>query len=353
MSATKTAHFGLVGYGAWGRQHAQTIAVLPGLTLAAIACAGDESAQAARAAYPSTRVTRDWREVIADPSLDIIDIATPNFMHAEVAVAALRAGKDVLVEKPMATSAADCDAILAAERETGRLVSVGHELRQSAQWGKVKSLIDEDAIGEPLFLNINLFRNFYRSGASGWRYDKGRVGSWLLEEMVHHFDLALWYFARHGDPVTLRAHGNQRSGRDPGLFDNVSILIRYANGAYVTISQCVAGFEHSLVLEIAGTDGAIRTHWSGTMDRDHNAEFDLRVQPKGFPFERGVRECERIRIAQSGEVFELTEQIRLTVAGFAERRALVPAGEARKRVLLCLAAEQSLMENREVELALG
>ena len=348
---TPGAALGLIGFGAWGRQHAQSIASLPGLSLKAIACAGDASAQAARTAYPDAHVTLDWREAVALPGLDIIDVATPNYMHAEVTVAALEAGRDVLLEKPMATTRADCDRILEAERASGRLVSVGHEMRQSAQWGRIKSLIDDGTIGEPLYLNVNLFRNFYRSGASGWRYDKERVGSWLLEEMVHHFDLALWYFARHGDPVTLSAYGNQRPGRDPGLFDNVSILIRYANGAYATINQCVAGFEHSLVLEVAGSDGAIRTHWSGTMDRDASAEYDLRVQPKGFPFERGIRESERIRIAKSGEVYELTEQIRQAAEGFAQRRALVPAAEAKKRVLMCLAAEESLLSGREIALA--
>lgn len=343
--------FGLIGFGAWGKQHAQAIAGLPGLELAAIACNSEDSAMAAAAAYPNARITQDWREVLADPGIDTIDVATPNHLHAEVAIAALRAGKDVLLEKPMATTIADCDALLAAERESGRLVSVGHELRQSAQWGRIKALIDDDAIGDPLFLNINLFRNFYRSGAAGWRYDRSRVGSWLLEEAVHYFDLALWYFARHGDPASIRAVGNQRAGRDAGMYDNVSILLRYAGGAYVTFNQCVAGFEHHLVLEIAGADGAIRTHWSGTMDRDHSAEFDLRVQARGFPFERGVRECERLTIARSGEVYELTEQIRLTAEAFTARRALVPAIEARKRVLICLEAERSLLENWEIALA--
>ena len=344
--------FGLIGFGAWGKQHAQAISGLPGLKLAAIACNSEASARAAVAAYPAALVTQNWRELLADPGIATIDVVVPNHLHAEIGIAALRAGKDVLLEKPMATTAADCDALLAAERESGRLVSIGHELRRSAQWGRIKTLIDEDnAIGDPMFLNISLFRNFYRSGAGGWRYDPARVGSWMLEEAVHYFDLALWYFACHGDPVSLRATGNQRAGRDAGMFDNVSVLLRYASGAYVTFSQSVAGFEHHLVLELAGTDGAIRTHWSGTMDRDHSAQFDLRVQARVFPFERGVRECDHILIAKSGEVVELTEQIRLTAQAFEQRRALVSAAEARKRVLVCLAAEQSLRENREVDLA--
>jgi myo-inositol 2-dehydrogenase/D-chiro-inositol 1-dehydrogenase len=342
--------FGLVGFGAWGRQHASAIAGLPGLQLVAIACATQDSAEAAALAYPQARVTRDWRDILADPGVDTLDVVLPNHLHAEVAIAALRAGKDVLLEKPMATSAADCDALLAAERESGRLVSVGHELRQSAQWGRIKALLDEGAIGAPLFLNINLFRNFYRSGASGWRYDRARVGSWLLEEAVHYFDLALWYFACHGDPRSIRAVGNQRPGRGAGMVDNISVLLRYASGAYVTFNQSVAGFEHHLVLEVTGVEGAVRTHWSGSMDRDHSAQFELRLQGKGFPFERGVRECERLVIDKSGEVYELTEQIRLTAQAFAARRALVSAKEARKPVLVCLAAQRSLLEDREIEL---
>src|SRR5437867_7676063 len=149
--------FGLIGFGAWGKQHAQAIASLRDLALVAIACASADSARAAAAAYPSARVTQDWREVIASPRVDVVDVVIPNDLHAETAIAALRAGKDVLLEKPMAITAAECDAVLAAERETGRLVSVGHELRQSAQWGRIKTLIDDDAIGDPLFLNINLF----------------------------------------------------------------------------------------------------------------------------------------------------------------------------------------------------
>lgn len=342
--------FGLVGFGAWGRQHAQAITTLPGLELVAIACGSAESAQAATAAYPQALVTQDWRELVNHAGVETVDVAAPNHLHAEVALAALRASKDVLLEKPMAVSAAECDALLAAERETGRIVSIVHELRHSLQWGRIKSLLDAQAIGEPLTMNINLFRNFYRSGAAGWRYDPARVGSWLLEEAVHYFDLALWYFERLGDPVSLRAWGNRRPGRGEGMHDNASVLMRFAGGAYVTLNHSVAGFEHHLVLELTGTEGAMRTHWSGTMDRDHHAQFELRVQPRGFAFERGVRECERIAIHQSGEVYELKELIRLSAEAFTARRALVPAAEARKRVLLCLAAERSMQEDREVVL---
>jgi len=345
--------FGLIGFGAWGRHHAQAIAGLPGLELTAIACDTDETAQAARSAYPGAHVSRDWREIVTMSDLDVVDVVAPNHLHAPIAIGALQAGKDVLLEKPMAVTLDECDVLLEAERQSGRLVSVGHELRQSAQWGRVKSLIDRDAIGAPLFLNFSLFRNFYRPGAGSWRYDPARVGSWLLEEAVHYIDLVLWYFARHGDPLALRALGNARPDRASGMHDNATLVLRYASGAYAILNHCVAGFEHHVVLEIAGTNGAIRTHWSGAMDRDGTAAFELRVQPRGFAFERGVRECERLAIERSGEVYELTEQIRLTAEAFAVRRALVPASEARKRVMICIAAEEALSRGEEVALALS
>lgn len=349
----KRTGLALVGFGAWGQQHAQSIASCPELELRAIACHGDASAAAAALAYPGAVIVRDWRDAVSRDDIGVVDVAAPNFMHADIAIGALRAGRDVLLEKPMATTIEDCDRLIVAERESGRLVSIGHELRQSAQWARVKALIDDDTIGDPLYVNINLFRNFYRSGADGWRYDRARVGSWLLEEAVHYFDLALWYCERHGDPIAIRAWGNQRPGRDQGMYDNVSIVLRFASGAYVTFNQSVAGFEHHLSVDIAGVDGAIRTHWSGTMDRDHSARYELRVQRRGFPFERGVNECETIAIAKSGEVYELTEQIRRGVAAFGERRALVPTSEARMRVAICIEAERSIVEGREIALSSG
>ena len=343
--------FALIGYGAWGRYHARTIADIDGLELAVIACRNEATAAAARADFPNVRVTLDWRDAIGDRSIDVVDIVLPNSLHADVGCAALEAGHDVLLEKPMATTRDDCDRLLRAERASGRVLSIGHEFRLSTQWGRAKQLIDEGAIGRPLFVNINLFRNFYRTGAEGWRYDRARVGSWILEEAVHFFDFALWYLESCGDPRSIRAMGNQRPGRDDGMYDNFSATLLFDGGVYATITQSIAGFEHHLVVEVAGSDGAIRCAWSGAMDRDHHPLYDLRVQRTGFVFERGVRESDHESIEASGEVYELRDQIRLTANAFRQRRALVPGLEARKRVICCIEAERAICENREIELS--
>ena len=341
--------FALIGYGAWGRFHARAIAGTDSCALATIACRNEATAATARNDFPNARVTLDWREAVDGRDVDVVDIVLPNHLHADVACAALEAGKDVLLEKPMATTREDCDRIVAAERASGRVVSVGHEFRLSTQWGRAKRLIDEGTIGEPLFVNVNLFRNAYRTGAEGWRYDPTRVGSWMLEETVHFFDFALWYLERRGDPVSIRAFGNQRAGREAGQYDNLSAIVRF-DGAYAAITQTIAGFEHHLVVQVTGTDGAIRMAWSGAMDRDHHPVYQFSVQPKGFAFERGVREAVHESIAISGEVYELREQIRLTVQALRERRPLVSGVEARKRVVCCIEAERSIRENRELPL---
>ena len=333
----------MIGYGAWGKHHAAAIRDAPGLVLAGVACGFDASAAVARQAMPGVPVYRDYRELLRDPSIDAVDIITPNHLHAEMAVAALEAGKDVLLEKPMAVSVAECDRLVAVAERTGRVLSIGHELRVSTQWALIKRMLDAGEIGEPLYALVSLFRFPYRPGAGGWRYAVHRVGSWILEEPVHFFDFVMWYFEAVGDPTSVLAVGNSK-GRAPGMYDDFSTIVRFPRGVYAVITQTLAGFEHHHVVEIVGTDGAIRTWWSATDARTPEPAHELKVQ------RRGATACETVKLAPSGELFELAEEIRQTAAAFRERRALVSGVEARKRIVVCLEAERSLREGREVGL---
>ena len=139
---------------------------------------------------------------------DAVYIAVPNAFHREYAVPALERGLHVLLEKPMATTIEDCDRLIAAAAAHDRILTIGHELRLSTQWGTVKALIDAGAVGEPMYALVSLFRFPYRPGTGGWRYARDRVGSWILEEPVHFFDFLMWYFERAGDPVSVLAVGN-------------------------------------------------------------------------------------------------------------------------------------------------
>ena len=332
--------FGLIGYGLFGRHHARAIAQAPGAGLAAIACRSRETADAARKDFPDAVVELDYRALLARRDIDAVDIVVPNDLHEEIGVAAFEAGKDVLLEKPLAPTLAACDRLIETARRTGRVLSVGHELRLSEQWGAIKRIIDADDLGDVRCIAFNLFRFPYRPGSGGWRHDPRRIGSWIMEELVHYFDLVLWYFARWGGPIAVSAVGFSRGG-DPELSEMVTATLRFAGGRYAVVTLTLSGFEYHLGCEVIGADGALRAWWSAGMDRTREASFGLAVK------RRGASAPVRIPLVRSGELFELEEQLRLVVGAFGERRPLVPADEARKAVAVCLAVEEALRRGRD------
>jgi myo-inositol 2-dehydrogenase/D-chiro-inositol 1-dehydrogenase len=332
--------FGLVGFGAWGQFHAQSIAGNPDAELTAIVVPSEASRAAAAQAHPGARIFANHRAMLAETKLDIVDIVTPSSTHLALATDVLNAGCDLLLEKPMAVTVADCQAIVKLAEARGRKLAVGHELRLSSQWGEIKRVVDRGTIGEPQYVLVELLRKPYRLGASGWRYDPARVGSWVLEEPIHFFDLARWYLAGAGDPVELYAYGNSRDPRRPQLFDNFSAMFRYANGAYAVVSQTLAAFEHHQTVKIAGTKGAIWAGWSGAMDRTLEPSYFVKV----FDGEK----LEDVKMARhSGEVFELREEIACCVRMV--RGEAAPAASGRDGLWsagLCLVAEESIRQKR-------
>lgn len=332
--------FGLVGFGAWGQFHAQSIAGNPDAELTAITAPSTASREAAAKAYPRARIFGDHREMLAATKLDLVDVVTPSSTHLDIAVDALNAGCHLLLEKPMALSVADCTKIVQLAEARGLHLAVGHELRLSTQWGEIKRRIDAGVIGEPLYVLVELLRKPYRLGASGWRYDPSRVGSWVLEEPIHFFDLARWYLSSAGDPVELHAYGNSRDPARPGLYDNFSSMFKYANGAYAVVSQTLAAFEHHQTVKVTGTKGAIWAGWSGALDRTLEPSYFLKV------FDGTT--VEEVSFAKhSGEVFELRAEIARCIQMV--RGEAAPGATGRDGLwstALCLIAEDSIRQNR-------
>jgi myo-inositol 2-dehydrogenase/D-chiro-inositol 1-dehydrogenase len=324
---------GLVGFGAWGKFHARGWKQVPGAELVTILANGDTSAAEAKAECPDVTVCRDLAALLAS-GVEVVDIVTPNHLHADMVVAALEAGCHVVVEKPLSTDAEGLARILAAERASGKLVSVVHELRVSEQWELIHREIAAGAIGTPMAGTYSLFRRPFRGGSDGWRHDPARVGSWVLEEPVH-----LWYFGAHGAPATIRATAT------PGrLGSNLAMTVRYASGAFFTVTQILDGFEHHCALDIAGSDGALRSWWSAGDARVTESNAGLSIR------RAGAEVPETIRFGRSGEVFELVEHLRRSHAGFLAGTSPLPAREAALSVRLCLAADEAVRSGTEVRL---
>src|SRR3954470_14928961 len=246
---------GLIGYGAWGQHHARAIKSVEGATLTAIAARSESSVAKAQADHPGVRVYADYREMLAKEELDLCDVVLPSDLHFAVARDVLESGRHLLLEKPMALTIEDCSALVGLAKARGRILAIGHELRMSSLWGKVKELVDGDAIGEPLYGMIELWRRAYPLGSGGWRYDAGRLGNWILEEPIHFFDLARWYFAGVGEPVSMYARANSRQPDHPELQDQFSAIVNFPRGAYAVISQTLSAFEHHQTVKLAGTRG--------------------------------------------------------------------------------------------------
>ena len=348
-----TTRFGVIGFGAWGSCHADSIVRCEGADLTAIASNTTESLERADELHSGVALTTNYHELLARDDVDIVSIVLPNALHEGAAIAALEAGKHVLLEKPMANSVAACDRILSAAAQSGRTLSIAHELRLSSQWGEIKKYVDEGRLGKPMYLVIELWRRPYRSGSDGWRYDANQVGSWMLEEVIHFADLAAWYFETLGNPISVSAAGSSKD-RDPGLYDNFSLTLRWPGGEHAVISQTVAGFDNDMTAGLVGTAGAVRAQWSAAMDRADEAAASLRLID-------GLTGEERFEIADpqtvaldrpSGEIHELDMLIQRTVESLETGAPFVPGLEGRRAVAICLAAEQAMRECREIQLDL-
>jgi myo-inositol 2-dehydrogenase/D-chiro-inositol 1-dehydrogenase len=339
--------FGLIGYGAWGGHHARAIVSIRGAELIAIAANSEASCDRARADHPRVHVYANHRDLLTREQIDIADIVLPSHLHHAVARDVLLSGRHLLLEKPMALTLGQCDDLIRSAKEKNCVLAIGHELRLSSLWGKVKELIDSGAIGDPLYALIELWRRPYRLGSGGWRYDISRVGSWILEEPIHFFDLARWYLASAGEPVSVYATANGKRPDHPELHDNFSAVVNFPRGRYAVISQTLAGWEHHQTAKLTGTTGAVVATWSGAMDRTFEPSFGLRLM-------QGDR-VEDVSIEKpSGEVYELVDEIARVAQAVRDGTPVACTGDdGRWSVAMCLAAEESLTAGRPVPIDRG
>ena len=339
MSKTQS-RIALAGFGAWGQMHAKALGVIDGAEIVSIYCHGENSTKAAKDLLPHARRFDDYEAMLMAGGFDVVDVTAPNHVHSRFACMALDAGANVFLEKPLGCSLEQCDDVISAAARTGGLVAVNHELRVSHQWKAVRDTVAAGDLGPVRYQHLSLFRNKFRQGSGGWRYDPEKVGSWVLEELVHFFDLVLWYAAENGRPARVRTVGN---GGENGLVRNFSATLEWLDGSAAVLSQCLLGFEHHTLLEVAGEDGAVRTWWAGAMDRTLHPDFLLKVQRSGG-------QPQTVDIPQSGEVFELEENLRRALEGFRNGKSVFSPQEARLAVEICLAADEAHRTGRPVEL---
>jgi len=220
MAASPPLQVALVGYGYVGKTfHAPLIAATPGLALHTVV-----SSDAAKVAadFPDTRVVAELETALADPVIDLVVIATPNVLHARQAIAALKAGKHVVVDKPFAVTAAEARTMADAAKAAGKLLAVFHNRRWDSDFLTVKRLLDEDALGQ-IVLVENRYDRFRPEVRDRWRERAGPGSGAWIDLGPHLLDQALVLF---GEPIAISADiGLQRHGATAD--DYFHVTLRY------------------------------------------------------------------------------------------------------------------------------
>lgn len=201
----------------------------------------------------------DATTLINDPGVNAIYIATPPLQHEDYSVQALQAGKPVYVEKPMAINAAAAERMARAAKETGVKLSVAHYRRQQPLFLKIKSLIEEGAIGTPRFVNLHCFQPhkhpMITQTEDAWRYHPAISGGGLFFDLApHQLDLMLYFFGAPKEVTGFSYNASRLYDAD----DTTTGQVRFQNGVLFNGAWCFTVPQKRDLCEIIGSEGTLQ-----------------------------------------------------------------------------------------------
>jgi predicted dehydrogenase len=162
-----------------------------GVEIGAVCDANDVRAREVAKRFDVTAVDNDAEQLLARPDLDLVTIGLPNVLHSSVAIAALAAGKHVLCEKPMSVRSADAEAMVAAARASGKLLSVNHHMRFDRTALAMRDAVARGALGDVYLADVRLTRQNGIPGYGSWFTNRDLAGQGALFDIgVHMLDLA-------------------------------------------------------------------------------------------------------------------------------------------------------------------
>ena len=252
----ETIGVGLIGYGLGGRAfHAPYARATPGMALRAVV---SRDPAKVHADLPDMRVVPSVEALLAEPGIDLVVVSSPDALHADHAIAALRAGKHVLVDKPFATSLADARRVMAANTTAGQVLTVFHNRRWDADFLTLRDLIADGRLGEIVHFESH-FDRWRPVPADTWK-EAREGGSWL-DLGPHLVDQALVLFGRPeaivADLATLRT-----GAVAPDYFH---VVLRYPDRRVVLHSSKLAA-AHTLRFVVHGTRGSWIKHGIDTQE---------------------------------------------------------------------------------------
>jgi predicted dehydrogenase len=319
-----TPRVGIVGCGLIGARRARALA---GATLVACADVERQRAQVVVQSHSGARTVEHWQDLVAAADLDIVVVATTNDALAEIAIAAIDAGKHVLVEKPAGRSVAEIDRIADAARRRGRLVRVGFNHRYHPALQAARTIVEAGTIGPLMFVR----GRYGHGGRVGydreWRADATRSGGGeLIDQGVHLIDLSGWLlgpFAR----VDGAAH---TYFWDMPVDDNAFLRLTTAAGQVAFLHVSCTEWKNLFSFEIYGRTGKLHIEGlGGSYGVERLALYQMR--PEMGPPDTTIYEYPQGDRSWDLEFAEFLEDIRLgrePAAGLEAARAALAIVEA-------------------------
>jgi len=257
--------FGVIGTGiVGGAWHAHVYSRMPKSKLVAVCDLNEQRAQETAKKYGVKKVFTDYRQLLADPEIKAVSIATPDFAHREIAVAAAEAGKHILVEKPLATTVEDAEAIVKAAKKAGVKLAVDFHNRVNPPFANAKQSVASGELGRPAYIYARLSNTtFVATKMLPWASKSSAL--WFLAS--HTMDLAHWLL---GDEPT-RVYAVSRSGilKEMGVDtqDFHVAIVEFKGGAVATLENTwilpeTEPMVFNFKFEILGSKGSIYVNTS-------------------------------------------------------------------------------------------
>ena len=370
---------GFLGVGSMGLSHVRAVREFCGdrAEAAAVWVSHDARVERIRSELPGVALFREAAALL-ESNLDAVFISTPNFTHVPLALAALEAGKHVFAEKPVGITRAECRQMLEAARRADRVVMIGHELRYSPYFQKIKQLVDAGEIGAPRMVWCRELRRPFQPKVDDWIQDSdpdniARVGHrrWSLNPRMlevaygarskytvmyahdqarrgahaRHFDLMNWWVGAR--PRRVCAFGGRAVveviGGEHEVNDHAAVIFEYGTGARGVLDLCLFAPDlegEDLEMGVIGEGGLLRTRLS---------RLEIEVRRRGGA--ASVHAVEARRGFGFGGHLGFVEIHQAFLDAILEgRRPLTTVEDCVDGTLLAIAAEESIRRGAIVEL---
>lgn len=338
----KTIGYGVIGCGVIATWHADALAQIENARLVGGVDNYKEAAEKFAEKY-GVKAYDSLDEMLKDPQIDVVCICTPSGLHAELAIKAANAGKNIVVEKPMAITITQADAIVAAcEKNNVQLTSIAQR-RFSDVVQRLRGIVASGELGK--LISCDLHMKYHRSkeyyASAGWR------GTWamdgggaLMNQGIHGVDLLIYLC---GDVKTVYAYAKTMV-HDIEVEDTSAALLEYKNGAIGVLQGTTSLFPGTAMrLEICGEDGTV------IMENDRITLFETRKggnqTPQGEEKSTSASFKDPKAFGVAGHVKQLTDMTNAVLQG---RKPMIDVHEGRRPVALILAVYESAKRGEKV-----